>query len=106
MREATIPVILEGRDVIGCAAFQTGTGKTAARYTLPLLNGLLLISGPNPDNTVQSVSRHRPHARGWRSRSLASSSRETTHYYAPISTTVVYGGRGRQGLGRTEARAC
>ena len=50
VQEATIPVILEGRDVIGCA--QTGTGKTAA-YTLPLLNRLL-ISG-NPDNTVQSV---------------------------------------------------
>ena len=38
VQEATIPVILEGRDVIGCA--QTGTGKTAA-YTLPLLNRIL-----------------------------------------------------------------
>ena len=36
-REA-IPVILEGRDLIGLA--QTGTGKTAA-YLLPLLHGLL-----------------------------------------------------------------
>ena len=35
VQEHTIPVILEGRDIIGCA--QTGTGKTAA-YTLPLLN--------------------------------------------------------------------
>ena len=34
----TIPVILEGRDLIGLA--QTGTGKTAA-YLLPLLHGLL-----------------------------------------------------------------
>ena len=33
-----IPVILEGRDLIGLA--QTGTGKTAA-YLLPLLHGLL-----------------------------------------------------------------
>ena len=31
VQEHTIPVILEGRDIIGCA--QTGTGKTAA-YTL------------------------------------------------------------------------
>ena len=37
VQEHTIPVILEGRDIIGCA--QTGTGKTAA-YTLPLLNKL------------------------------------------------------------------
>ncbi len=28
VQEHTIPVILEGRDLIGCA--QTGTGKTAA----------------------------------------------------------------------------
>ncbi len=40
VQEHTIPVILEGRDIIGCA--QTGTGKTAA-YTLPLLNRLLNI---------------------------------------------------------------
>ena len=50
VQEHTIPVILEGRDIIGCA--QTGTGKTAA-YTLPLLNKLLV--GGNPDNVVKSV---------------------------------------------------
>ena len=38
VQEQTIPIILEGRDIIACA--QTGTGKTAA-YTLPLLNRLL-----------------------------------------------------------------
>lgn len=38
VQEQTIPVIMEGRDLIGCA--QTGTGKTAA-YTLPLLERLL-----------------------------------------------------------------
>ena len=43
VQEHTIPVILEGRDIIGCA--QTGTGKTAA-YTLPLLNKLL-VEGVN-----------------------------------------------------------
>ena len=50
VQEQTIPVILEGRDIIGCA--QTGTGKTAA-YTLPLLNKLLLEG--NPDNVVKSL---------------------------------------------------
>ena len=50
VQEQTIPIILEGRDIIGCA--QTGTGKTAA-YTLPLLNKLL-IEG-NDDNVVKSV---------------------------------------------------
>ena len=50
VQEHTIPVILAGRDIIGCA--QTGTGKTAA-YTLPLLNRLT-IEG-NPDNVVKSL---------------------------------------------------
>ena len=35
IQELTIPIILEGKDLIACA--QTGTGKTAA-YILPLLN--------------------------------------------------------------------
>ena len=35
VQEHTIPIILENKDLIGCA--QTGTGKTAA-YTLPLLD--------------------------------------------------------------------
>ena len=39
VQEKTIPVIMEGKDVISCA--QTGTGKTAA-YILPLLNNLLV----------------------------------------------------------------
>jgi len=37
VQEKTIPVILEGKDIIACA--QTGTGKTAA-YLLPILNRL------------------------------------------------------------------
>ena len=37
IQEKTIPVLLNGRDVIGVA--QTGTGKTAA-YLLPVINQL------------------------------------------------------------------
>ena len=42
VQEKTIPVILEGKDVIACA--QTGTGKTAA-YVLPIINELSNIGG-------------------------------------------------------------
>ena len=50
VQEQTIPVILEGKDIIGCA--QTGTGKTAA-YTLPLLSRL--VAEGNPDNHIRAV---------------------------------------------------
>ena len=45
IQEKAIPVILSGRDLIGCA--QTGTGKTAA-YLLPVMNN---ISEKRPDHT-------------------------------------------------------
>ena len=83
VQEATIPVILEGSDLIACA--QTGTGKTAA-YTLPLLNRLLLEG--NEDNVIKSV--------------IIVPTRELAQqidvqfqgfsYFLPLSTTVVYGG--------------
>jgi ATP-dependent RNA helicase RhlE len=44
IQAATIPVALEGRDVIGCA--QTGTGKTAA-FCLPALQRAHATSGEN-----------------------------------------------------------
>ncbi len=83
VQEHTIPVILEGRDIIGCA--QTGTGKTAA-YTLPLLNKLLV--GGNPDNVVKSIIIVP-------TRELAQQIDQQFQgfsYYLPVSTTVVYGG--------------
>lgn len=83
VQQETIPVILEGRDLIGCA--QTGTGKTAA-YTLPLLDRLCREG--NPDNVVKSL--------------IVVPTRELAQqidtqfqgfsYFLPISTTVVYGG--------------
>ena len=83
VQEHTIPVILEGRDIIGCA--QTGTGKTPAS-TLPLLNRLL-IEG-NEDNVIKSVIIVP-------TRELAQQIDQQFQgfsYYLPVSTTVVYGG--------------
>ena len=83
VQEHTIPIILENKDLIGCA--QTGTGKTAA-YTLPLLDKLLREG--NPDNVVKSL--------------IVVPTRELAQqidvqfqgfsYFLPLSTTVVYGG--------------
>ena len=83
VQEQTIPVILRGDDLIGCA--QTGTGKTAA-YTLPLLEKLSREG--NPENVVRSL--------------IVVPTRELAQqidvqfqgfsYFLPVSTTVVYGG--------------
>ncbi|MDD7559557.1 MAG: DEAD/DEAH box helicase [Porphyromonas sp.] len=50
VQSATIPVILQGKDLIACA--QTGTGKTAA-YLLPLLSEL--ATGDYPDDYVNAL---------------------------------------------------
>ncbi|MFI3285580.1 MAG: DEAD/DEAH box helicase [Rikenellaceae bacterium] len=87
VQEQTIPVILEGSDLIGCA--QTGTGKTAA-FALPLLNQLIearhadgyddskikaIIMVPTRELAMQIDTQFQGFA-----------------YYLPVSTTVVYGG--------------
>ena len=82
VQEQTIPIILDGRDIIACA--QTGTGKTVA-YTLPL--NRLLLEG-NEKNVVKSV--------------IIVPTRELAQqidmqfqgfsYYMPVSTAVIYGG--------------
>ena len=50
VQEHTIPVILEGHDLIGVA--QTGTGKTAA-YLLPILNQL--NKGTYPADNINCI---------------------------------------------------
>ena len=50
VQEHTIPVILEGKDLIGVA--QTGTGKTAA-YLLPVINEL--SKGGYPADAINCI---------------------------------------------------
>lgn len=83
VQELTIPVILEGKDIIACA--QTGTGKTAA-YVLPIINQL--SKGEHPDNAVNAV--------------IMAPTRELAQqidqqiagfsYFIPVSAVAVYGG--------------
>ena len=79
----TIPVILEGKDVISCA--QTGTGKTAA-YILPLLNNLLTDNhDPNAVNAIIMAP----------TRELAQQidqQMEGFSFYLPFSSVSIYGG--------------
>lgn len=49
IQQATIPLVLEGKDVLGCA--QTGTGKTAA-FGLPILQRLHDMPSRKPDARV------------------------------------------------------
>ena len=83
VQEKTIPVILEGKDVIACA--QTGTGKTAA-YVLPIINEL--SKGGYPENAVNAVIMAP-------TRELAQQidqQIEGFSYFVSISAVAIYGG--------------
>ncbi len=84
VQEKTIPVILEGRDVISCA--QTGTGKTAA-YILPLLTNLA-FDDHDPDKLNAIIMAP--------TRELAQQidqQMEGFGYYVPFSSVAIYGGK-------------
>lgn len=83
VQELTIPVILEGKDIIACA--QTGTGKTAA-YVLPLINEL--SKGNHPDNAINAIIMAP-------TRELAQQIDQQIEgftYFVPVSAVAVYGG--------------
>lgn len=84
VQEKTIPVILDGRDVISCA--QTGTGKTAA-YILPLLTNLA-FDDHNPDKLNAIIMAP--------TRELAQQidqQMEGFGFYVPFSSVAIYGGK-------------
>ncbi len=87
IQEQAIPILLEGRDLLGCA--QTGTGKTAA-YLLPLLNNLTLH--PTDGKYIRSVIMVP-------TRELAQQIDQQVEgfgYYLPVSSVAVYGGNDGQ----------
>ncbi len=81
VQQQTIPVIMQGNDLIACA--QTGTGKTAA-YLLPVLNELV-TDHPKGVTTLILVP----------TRELAlqiDQQLEGFSYFLPVSSIAVYGG--------------
>lgn len=83
IQEKAIPVIMDGRDLIGVA--QTGTGKTAA-YLLPVLNEL--SKGGYPENAVNCLIMSP-------TRELAQQIDQQVEgfsYFASVSSVAVYGG--------------
>ena len=83
IQEHAIPVILEGRDLIGVA--QTGTGKTAA-FLLPILSKL--SDGGYPEDSINCVIMSP-------TRELAQQidqAMEGFSYYMSVSSVAVYGG--------------
>lgn len=83
VQEHTIPVLLEGHDLIGVA--QTGTGKTAA-YLLPVLSKL--CNGEYPEDSINCIIMSP-------TRELAiqiDRQMEAFSYFMPVSGVAVYGG--------------
>ena len=84
VQEHTIPVILQGHDVISCA--QTGTGKTAA-YILPLLTNLQ-YDNHDPNKLIAIIMSP--------TRELAQQidqQMEGFGFYVPFSSVAIYGGK-------------
>ena len=93
VQELTIPVILQGKDIIACA--QTGTGKTAA-YVLPVINEI--SKGKLPRNEINAVIMAP-------TRELAQQIDQQIEgftYFVPVSAVAVYGGT--DGIGWVQQR--
>ena len=90
IQEATIPLVLSGRDVLGCA--QTGTGKTAA-FALPMLQHLALHPRkPDAPRVIRALILTP-------TRELAMQIYENFVAYGkklPVQSCVIFGGVGQQ----------
>ena len=89
IQDATIPLVLSGQDVLGCA--QTGTGKTAA-FALPILQQLLSQPSRRPEARVIRALILSP------TRELALQTAENIETYSrglPLRSCVVFGGVGQ-----------
>ncbi len=88
IQSQAIPVVMDGRDVMGAA--QTGTGKTAA-FTLPILHRLMAFA-----NTSASPARHPVRALILTpTRELADQVADNVAKYcqgSPLRSAVVFGG--------------
>ena len=86
IQQQAIPLILEGRDIMGGA--QTGTGKTAG-FTLPLLQRLMDSAQPNKGRRPLRALVLTP------TRELAAQVHESVQTYGrhlPLKSAVVFGG--------------
>ena len=93
IQEQSIPIALEGRDLIAVA--QTGTGKTAA-YLLPVID--MITYGDYPTDAINCVVMAP-------TRELAQQidrQMEGFAYYMPVSSMAVYGGAGGEEFGRQQ----
>jgi len=91
IQSQAIPLILEGRDIMGGA--QTGTGKTAG-FTLPLLQNLM-SSNPAPHDKMGKGRRAVRALVLTPTRELAAQVGESVRAYGrhlPLRSTVVFGG--------------
>ena len=83
IQAATIPPILEGKDLLGQA--QTGTGKTAA-FALPLLSNID-VSNKNPQVMVLAPTREL-------AIQVAEAFQKYAHYIKGLHILPIYGGQG------------
>ncbi len=91
IQQATIPLVLEGKDVLGCA--QTGTGKTAA-FALPILQRLKEIPPRRSNAKVIRCLILSP------TRELAMQTWENFQLYGKgegLDSAVIFGGVGQGG---------
>ena len=84
VQELTIPIILDGKDIIACA--QTGTGKTAA-YVLPIISELSRYNFPKDAINAVIMAPTRELAQ-----QIDQQIQGFTYFIPGISAVAVYGG--------------